>query len=151
MLQIGCGPTGTSLLRQLLPRTAGLPVRYEVADPAPMGPGLAFSTPYDLHLLNVRADRMSLHPHDKGEFARRRTDAGPADYPPRRLFGSYARAVLADTLRTAPEPVRLTGDRVVEVRRTAGGWRCRFACGRAASYDTVVLTLGHLPTAPYAP
>ncbi|WP_075731554.1 FAD/NAD(P)-binding protein [Streptomyces acidiscabies] len=151
VLQIGCGPTGTSLLRQLLPRTAGLPVRYEVADPAPMGPGLAFSTPYDLHLLNVRADRMSLHPHDKGEFARRRTDAGPADYPPRRLFGSYARAVLADTLRTAPEPVRLTGDRVVEVRRTAGGWRCRFACGRAASYDTVVLTLGHLPSAPYAP
>jgi uncharacterized NAD(P)/FAD-binding protein YdhS len=72
VLQVGCGPTGTSVLRELLPRLAdaGIPVVYELADPAVMGPGLAFSTPYDLHLLNVRVSRMSLHSADKGEFAR---------------------------------------------------------------------------------
>ena len=55
VLQVGCGPTGTSLIRQLLPRLAraGVAVSYTVADPHVMGPGLAFATPYDLHLLNV--------------------------------------------------------------------------------------------------
>jgi hypothetical protein len=69
VLQVGCGPTGTSVLRELLPRLADVPLAYEVADPAVMGPGLAFSTPWDLHLLNVRAGRMSPHPTDKAEFA----------------------------------------------------------------------------------
>jgi uncharacterized NAD(P)/FAD-binding protein YdhS len=132
VLQVGCGPSGVSLLRQLLPRLAGAGVeaRVEVCDPAEMGPGLAFSTPYDLHLLNVRAGLMSLSPDDRGEFARWRapragsadgatadgaTAAGiagidgidgaatadGADYPPRRLFGDYTRTVLAETVRTA--------------------------------------------------
>src|SRR3954453_8869783 len=114
VLPIGCGPSGVSMLRQLLPRLAlaGVEVRIDVCDPAEMGPGLAFSTPYDLHLLNVRADLMSLSPGDKGEFARWRAGraeahaglhaglhAGPPpptaaagssdDYPPRRIFGEY--------------------------------------------------------------
>jgi uncharacterized NAD(P)/FAD-binding protein YdhS len=166
MLQVGCGPTGTSMLRQLLPRLAdsGIPALYEVADPALMGPGLAFSTPYDQHLLNVRADRMSLHPDDKREFARWRLreaprwtadfpDSAPGwhDYPPRRLFGMYARDVLDDALRATEQRVELTRDRVVAVRRDGDGrWRCRFSSGRAATYDRVVLTLGHLPSARYS-
>lgn len=158
VLQVGCGPTGTSVLRELLPKLAdaGVPVDYEVADPAVMGPGLAFSTPYDQHLLNVRADRMSLAATDKGEFARWRAQGslGQEDYPPRRLFGQYTRWVLGEVLRSAEvagQPVRLTRERVVAARRDGQGrWRCRFASGRTAEYDRVVLALGHLPSTRYS-
>jgi uncharacterized NAD(P)/FAD-binding protein YdhS len=157
VLQVGCGPTGTSVLRELLPKLADadVPVAYELADPAVMGPGLAFSTPYDHHLLNVRASRMSLHSADKGEFDRWRAERalGQEDYPPRRLFGQYARWVLDETLRHAEvsgQLVRLTRERVVAARRTGQGrWRCRFSSGRTAEYDRVVLALGHLPSTRY--
>nr|AXL05555.1 hypothetical protein a10_00812 [uncultured bacterium] len=155
VLQVGCGPTGTSVLRELLPRLATVPLAYEVADPAVMGPGLAFSTPWDLHLLNVRAGRMSLHATDKAEFARWREERalGDEDYPPRRVFGRYTREVLDGVLRetdAAGHRVTLTRDRVVAARRDGQGrWRCRFASGRAADYDRVVLALGHLPSTRY--
>ena len=170
ILQVGCGPTGTAVLREVLPRLAAadVPVVYEVADGAVMGPGLAFSTPYDLHLLNVRADRMSLCPREDGEFARWRDghsaqwralfadpSVGWADYPPRRLFGEYARWVLDEALTGAADAgqeVVLTREPVVAVRRdTDRGWRCRFMSGRTATYDRVVLALGHLPSARYGP
>lgn len=143
------------MLRELLPRLtdAGVPVDYEVADPAVMGPGLAFSTPYDLHLLNVRASAMSLHSSDKGEFARWRAERGLGtdDYPPRKLFGQYTRWVLDEVLRGAGQQVRLTNEQVVAARRDGQGrWRCRFASGRVAEYDRVVLALGHLPSARYS-
>lgn len=158
VLQVGCGPTGTSVLRELLPKLAdaATPVAYEVADPAVMGPGLAFATPYDHHLLNVRAGRMSLHATDKAEFHRWRAERalGEEDYPPRRLFGEYTRWVLDETLRAAEvagQSVRLTGERVVAARRTGQGrWHCRFASGRTAEYDRVVLAIGHLPSTRYS-
>jgi uncharacterized NAD(P)/FAD-binding protein YdhS len=160
VLQVGCGPSGVSVLRQLLPRLgrAGVEVRMEVCDPAEMGPGLAFSTPYDLHLLNVRADLMSLAPDDKGEFARWRAGrpgcAGADDYPPRHLFGDYTRTVLAETVRTARDAgqrVELSAERAVALRPAGTGrWRCRFSSGRSAVYDTVILALGHLPSRRYS-
>lgn len=159
VLQVGCGPTGTSVVRELLPKLsdAGISLDYELADPAAMGPGLAFATPYDHHLLNVRASRMSLHPTDKAEFDRWRSERalGREDYPPRRLFGEYARWVLDEVLRQAESsgrPVRVTRERVVAARRTGSGlWHCRFASGRTAEYDRVVLALGHLPSTRYCP
>ena len=136
----------------------------EVCDPAEMGPGLAFSTPYDLHLLNVRADRMSLAPGDKGEFVRwwaghpgsaGAAAAGRDDYPPRRLFGAYARTVLAETVRTARDAgqrVELSAEQAVALWPAGTGrWRCRFSSGRSAVYDTVILALGHLPSRRYSP
>jgi uncharacterized NAD(P)/FAD-binding protein YdhS len=166
LLQVGCGPGGVSVLRQLLPRllAAGAEVRVDVCDPAVMGPGLAFSTPYESHLLNVRAGRMSLSPDDKGEFARwrsrRAASAGgaapdPDDYPPRRLFGDYARAVLAETLRAARDAgqhVEPSAERAVALAPAgASRWRCRFSSGRSASYDKVILALGHFPSRRYSP
>jgi uncharacterized NAD(P)/FAD-binding protein YdhS len=171
VLQVGCGPSGVSLLRQLLPRLAlaGAEVRVEVCDPAEMGPGLAFSTPYDLHLLNVRAGLMSLSPDDKGEFARwrarragsvggtptdRANGADEADYPPRRLFGDYARTMLAETVctaRNAGQGVELSAERAVALWPAgAGRWRARFSSGRSAVYCTVILALGHLPSPRYS-
>ncbi len=171
VLQVGCGPTGTSVLRQLLPRLAHahVPVSYVVADPAVMGPGLAFATPYDLHVVNVRASAMSLHPDDRGEFARWRTEhesvwalhfGEPAlcwhDYPPRRLFGMYLRSVFDEVIRMtdpAEQRVELIADRVVAVYPLDRGdrWRARFSSGRVAEYDRVILAVGHLPSAPYSP
>ena len=164
VLQVGGGPSGVSLLRQLLPRLAqaGVEVRVEVCDPAEMGPGMAFSTPYELHLLNVRAGLMSLSPDDKGEFASwRARHAGPVngtdgyDYPPRRLFGDYARTVLAETVRTARDagqPVELSAERAVALWPAgAGRWHCRFSSGRSAVYYMVILALGHLPSRRYSP
>jgi uncharacterized NAD(P)/FAD-binding protein YdhS len=122
VLQVGCGPSGVSLLRQLLPRLAwaGAEARVEVCDPAEMGPGLAFSTPYDLHLLNVRAGLMSLSPDDRGEFARWRArraapalSASPGGATPGGVAGPGGAngTDTADTADTADYPPRrLFGD-----------------------------------------
>lgn len=53
--------------------------------------GIAYSTPHDHHLLNVRAANMSGYAADKDHFAQWAAGYGytPADFVPRRLYGDY--------------------------------------------------------------
>lgn len=53
--------------------------------------GIAYATPYDHHLLNVRAGNMSGFAADKDHFAQWAAGFGytPTDFVPRRLYGDY--------------------------------------------------------------
>jgi uncharacterized NAD(P)/FAD-binding protein YdhS len=69
-----------------------------------LGRGLAYSTPFDEHLLNVPAGKMSALPGEPSHFldwlhARRFAGVTPGCFAPRRLYGHY----LEDLLRTALE------------------------------------------------
>ena len=75
---IGGGFSGTALAVQLLRRSGG-PVTL-IERSGAWGPGLAYGTRCDRHLLNVRAERMSLFPDDPDHFTRWLAGAGlPAD------------------------------------------------------------------------
>src|SRR5277367_6314643 len=61
-----------------------------------LGAGLAYSTSFDRHLLNVPASKMSAIPGQPADFlewlrARHWPDAKPETFAPRRLFGEYLR------------------------------------------------------------
>src|SRR5438105_3959258 len=82
--------------------------------PSP-GAGVAYGTAHECHLLNMRAETMSLFDDRPGDFAawlRRHPNAAarleasapddePAAYVPRRLFAEYARGCLARSLERA--------------------------------------------------
>jgi uncharacterized NAD(P)/FAD-binding protein YdhS len=68
-----------------------------------LGAGLAYSTPYDQHLLNVPAGKMSALPDCPGHFlewlrAGHAPDADGFVFAPRKLYGPYLRDLLNETL-----------------------------------------------------
>lgn len=75
------------------------------------GLGVAYSTPFDGHLLNVRANRMSAvegRPDDFVDWLRRNHPdrADPEGFAPRRLYGLYVKDRLAEV--EAAHPGRIT-------------------------------------------
>jgi len=99
---IGAGFSGTMAAVHLLRQD--LPVRIELVDRRVPGRGLAYSTAYEEHLLNVPAIRMSAFGDDPGHFldwlrSHGRPDADPHMFAPRKLYGAY----IQDTLETTAE------------------------------------------------
>ena len=70
-----------------------------------IGSGLAYATPKDFHLLNMRVDTMSLCRNDPDDFMRwlhqqqdyRSTEFFQTGYVPRRFFGKYLEARFKET------------------------------------------------------
>ena len=147
---VGAGFSGAALAVQLLTRTRCSVTLIEAS--GVFGRGLAYSTTDPVHLLNVRAGRMSLFPDDPDHFVRSLRASGrkegPDDFVPRRLYGDYVQAVLAEAEAAAPGRLtRLTG-RAVAVRTYAGGAVVRLEGGGRAAGDAVVLAGGNGPPAP---
>src|SRR5688572_15830407 len=90
---VGGGFSGTMLAAELAHRgiSAGL---IEGGDRA--GRGTAFSTPESVHLLNVPAGKMGAWSDRPEHFAATVGAEGyaPADFVPRRRFGTYLRDIL---------------------------------------------------------
>ena len=98
------------------------------------GPGLAYSTPFEGHLLNVRADRMSAVEGRSGDFVdwlrlNSPRHADPEGFAPRRLYGEYVQhrlnavrmahpgmieLVTAEVMGGEPDGVRLTDTRLLK-------------------------------------
>ncbi|MBN9480589.1 MAG: FAD/NAD(P)-binding protein [Bordetella sp.] len=115
----------------------------------PVGLGVAYSPALDDHRLNVRAERMSARPDRPADFtdwlaAHAPAFADPNGFAPRRLYGLYVQARLAEAETAHPglirrvkgEAVRIEGEAVV----LADGARI---AGRA-----VVLATGNPPPRP---
>ena len=110
VLILGAGFTGTALAIQL---ARGLPAGSRVlllGTPKATGRGLAYGTDNPDHLLNVRAERMSLFPDDPDHFVRwleARQPGKPAQrgaaesYAPRHLYGRYVRDCLHQAIAEA--------------------------------------------------
>ena len=100
------------------------------------GPGLAYSTPFEGHLLNVRANRMSAvegRPDDFADWLRDSAGwrADPEGFAPRRYYGEYlqhrlnavrlAHPGLIELVTGAVEAVEANGVRLADGRRIAAG------------------------------
>lgn len=108
------------------------------------GPGVAYSTPFDGHLLNVRSNRMSAIDGRPGDFvdwlsARHPDRSDPEGFAPRRLYGLYVQDRLARADASYPGLIeRVTG----EVSAVKGDG-VRFSDGRGIEADVVVLATGN--------
>lgn len=106
---VGGGASGTLLAAQVL-RKAQLPIHVSVVNPREqLGQGVAYSTIFDDHLLNVRAKSMSVlveHPDHFVKWANIDRDA----FAPRKLFAKYLRHVLDDAQRSASTGVKFSTD-----------------------------------------
>jgi len=108
-----------------------------------MGKGVAYSTTEAAHLLNVRAESMSVLAGDPGHFARRFEAEGgsPRGFAERRFFAAY----LAEILNEAVESgcTELVEDEVVRASRAGEGWSLGFADGSTAQTDALVVAVGN--------
>lgn len=101
---VGGGFSGTLVAVHLLRQERA--VHIDVIDPRGAGRGLAYSTVWDEHLLNVPAVRMSAFGSEPMHFlewlrANGKSDAAPDFFAPRKLFGTYLQDLLQSSVRAA--------------------------------------------------
>lgn len=108
------------------------------------GLGVAYSTPFECHLLNVRSSRMSALADQPNHFVRwleaNAPDfADPDGFAPRKVFGRYVQARLGEVETAHPGRI----ERVVgEVAKIEMDWVV-LSDGRRIAVDAVVLTTGN--------
>jgi uncharacterized NAD(P)/FAD-binding protein YdhS len=101
---VGGGFSGTLVAIHLL-RQPGC-VHIDLIDQRIPGRGLAYSTVWDDHLLNVPAIRMSVFGSEPMHFlewlhSNGKPDADAGSFAPRKLYGAYLQDVLETSVRTA--------------------------------------------------
>ncbi len=143
--------TAAGLLRRRHP--AGLRIAL-VERRAAAGRGLAYSTPWLAHRLNVPSGQMSALPGEPDHFLRwaRRRDpsVGSESFVPRFLYGDYLEETLAEAERAAAPGVCL--ERIVDEATAVAleevprrGVRVSLASERELEADWLVLASGNAP------
>jgi len=137
---IGGGFSGTILAAQLARRGVGS-VLIDGSDRA--GHGVAYSTDEPAHLLNVRAEGMSVWAHDPAHFADRFEAEGGdrRGFAERRLFGRYLREILEHATGAGHAEVV----HAAAVRATAEhpGWCVELEDGQTLQCGALVLAIGN--------
>ncbi len=108
------------------------------------GLGVAYSTPFDGHRLNVRSARMSAVADDPGEFVRwlevhHPEWAEPDGFAPRRLFGLYVQDRLERAATAFPGRIERVVAEVVSIEREGVTLRD----GRRLAARAVILATGN--------
>ncbi len=138
---VGGGFSGAMLAVRLAERGQASTLIDRTGD---FGLGVAYSTPFDGHLLNVRSGRMSAVDGDPDHFVRwlrihHPDHADPDGFAPRRLYGLYVQHRLAEA--EAAHPGRI--DRVVATVTAIEDDGVRLSDGRRIAADAVVLATGN--------
>ena len=141
---IGGGFSGTMAAAQLARR--GLKAAL-IEGGGKMGRGVAYSTKEAAHVLNVRAEVMSVWPEDLEDFARQvEAEGGTAkDFSERRRFGRYMDDVLKAAVAGGVVPVEATA---VAARRDGEGWAVALDNGSTIKARALVLAIGNQEPAP---
>lgn len=143
VLVIGAGLSGTAvganLARESRKLSAILLDRAELGD---FGP--AYRTTCPLHLLNTRAQGMSLFPAEPDHFVRwaaaRGEPAAPAFFARRSVYRAYLQAIFEEASKTGR--IRRAQGNAVRLTLREGGWLCELEGGRRLSAAAVVLAFG---------
>lgn len=141
---IGGGFSGCAVAANLA-RHAPASFSLTLFEPNDLGRGAAYGTPHREHLLNTRAQRMSLYSDDPDHFVRwLGVRGGPMDFLPRRLYGEY----VGETAQRAFERPRFTrvADGVRSVQPRGGdGFVVETSCARFGAHTVVLATGNPLP------
>ena len=157
---VGGGFTGTMLAVHLIEQSP-VPVRILQFDrAAAFGSGVAYSTPNDKHLLNVRVGNMSAYDSRPDHFIKwlegcaKEAGAGPrGPFVSRGLYGQYLRSTLSACLAAHPASSMIGVDaEVVSLSAGADSVELQTADGARHTVDRVALCVGNFPPAlPVAP
>ena len=153
---VGGGFSGVALAAELL--RSGEGPRTTLLESGPrFGRGIAYGTVDPAHLLNTRAERMSLFADDATHFARwnraRRRNVAPADFVARSIYGDYLEDTLS-ALATGAGIGTFSAQPLTEVSDVVPlhtGFAIALGGGATLHADEVVLATGHpLPGDPLA-
>ena len=153
---VGAGFSGAALAAHLLAHESDHVHVTLIEASGRFGRGAAYGTQCAEHLLNTRADRMSLLAEDPEHFVRwcrsRGLAIGHADFAPRRIYGDYVEHTLrALTEGAAARRATLVHARVAAVEPATQEFALMLDDGRVLRADSVVLATGHpLPADPLA-
>jgi uncharacterized NAD(P)/FAD-binding protein YdhS len=149
---LGGGFSGTMLAVHLLRQSHSLSIA--VMEPRHLpGRGLAYSSPYKFHLLNVPAGEMSALPDDPDDFlrwARVHIDAGMKErsFPTRSSYGAYVGDLLEKTRsERRHERFEWLRNKAWSLRRRRGGLAIQTDHGPDTLARVVVLATGNFPPA----
>jgi uncharacterized NAD(P)/FAD-binding protein YdhS len=149
---IGAGASGALCALHLLTSAGDGHARLVLVGPDPLvGAGVAYSTTYACHLLNVPASGMSALDDDPAHFVRwldRHGRPGAQDeFVPRRLYGQYLRdsLQLATDRGLGEDMVDVVHDQVVGTEAEGGRQRLVLARATPLVADAVVLATGIVP------
>lgn len=153
ILIAGGGASGALLTARLLRESPD--VRVTVIEPrASLGRGMAYSTPHDVHLLNVPAARMSAFPEEPDHFVRFLNERYPGRYQPasfvsRRIYGDYLASVVTQAVESSGG--RADHERAQALAASIDGNGVRIVCdgGRTLRGDALVLATGNADPAPW--
>jgi uncharacterized NAD(P)/FAD-binding protein YdhS len=147
---IGGGFSGTVLAVQLLRRSAGL--RIGVIDKSSIpGRGLAYSTQYNCHLLNVPAGNMSALQDDPTHFLRwARANCGPAvhaeSFVPRMAYGRYIGSLLEESaMQENGHSLQWFQEEAVSFTRENGRPVVLLKNDRELQAEAVIVAIGNFP------
>ena len=138
---IGGGFSGAMLAARLAERGVACSL---IDRTGTFGPGLAYSTPFEGHLLNVRSDRMSAVEGRPGDFVDWLRDncprhADPDGFAPRRLYGEYLQHRLNAVRLAHPGMIELVTGEAAAIGRDS----LRLSDGRVIAARAVVLATGN--------
>jgi len=137
---IGGGASGTIVAAQLARRG----VHSVLIDGSGrLGKGVAYSTTEPAHLLNVRAEGMSVWAGEADHFVKRFEAEGGdrRGFAERRLFGRYLGEILDEAV--AGGSTRVLETEGLAAERRDGGWRIRLGNGETLDAAALVLAIGN--------
>jgi uncharacterized NAD(P)/FAD-binding protein YdhS len=151
---VGGGCSGTLVAVQLLRN--GYTGRIGVIEPRPrLGYGLAYSTGFEQHLLNVPAGKMSALPDEPAHFlewlrSRDWHGASPDTFAPRKLYGEYIEDLLESSVSAQGRGnFRHICAEVVDALGTADGVTLELNDGAKVETKKAVLALGNPASATF--
>ena len=142
---IGGGYSGTMIAAELAGRGIS---SVMVEGRGREGMGTAFSTPEEVHLLNVVAERMSAWADKPRDFAEKVVAEGhqPDDFVPRRRFGRYLQTILDEAESSGL--VTVIRSQAVRAERKGTAWTVELADGSQLSGRALALANGNQPPEP---
>jgi uncharacterized NAD(P)/FAD-binding protein YdhS len=145
---VGAGYCGSLVAGHLLRQKRV--VEIDLIDTRLPGRGLAYSTVWNDHLLNVPAGRMSAFVAEPNHFlewvkANGHPQAQPESFIPRNTFGRYIQEVLQSAVRDAPvrHRMRYHAAKTVRVMHGPEGARLSLSSGDHILADRVILATGN--------
>jgi uncharacterized NAD(P)/FAD-binding protein YdhS len=149
ILIIGGGFSGATLAYQLMRRDPTQ--NLAIVDPGELlGRGIAYSTPYWSHVLNVPAKNMSAFPDDVGHFVRwARRNFSPnvceESFLPRAIYGRYLDSLLKEAATRSGRDLPWFRDQVLTLNQTDGLYSVHLKSGRRLLAKAVVIATGNVP------
>lgn len=149
VLIIGGGFSGATLAYQLIRHDPAQNIAI-VDGGEELGRGVAYSTPYWSHVLNVPAKNMSAFPDDAAHFVRwARRNFSPNVHEecflPRAVYGRYLDSLLKEAATRSGRDLPWFRDQALTLEQTDGQYSVQLKGGRKLRARAVVIATGNVP------